>query len=240
MENSNDKYKINIDRERLIAIRNEIVINCSIIKKECKTECARVNCFIKNWKKTDKYIELNVKQIDSYVPSWDDGYQVIDVYNFDAYYFPEIVNVIDDILKGNLNRINDLKDKVDLPSNIDSLRDIKSLERLKELIDMYIKNNSKNTYQEIVDLINNYTHYNIEMPKQTIEEYLPKLRECFEFIKVDSTDIEKVRQIFGDNYLEKLNEILKIEQETYDSIMASSIEELGKSENPKINIKIKK
>lgn len=209
------KYSFKIDRKKLERIQQAIIYNCSFIihkKDEFPFGGPR--------DQGEGYKILHVK-IGNYAFTRDgrDGPDIVYyTYTYDEYYFPKIVNIINEILEGNISisKIEDLFEPSNMIYDVNHYKNIESLKKAKSLIDEYIETNDKGILDSISSIINNCGHLNAEKPSKNIQDYLPELYECFEFElinvrKQNTTDIDKVKELFGDNWKEKLEGILEME-----------------------------
>lgn len=174
--NENDampKCEIIINYEKLKNIREEIITNCSVIvkHKEEYTECFEKQKFGEDIKhiKRGNLVRISIAGIDIYE------------YTYDKYIFPEIINIIDEILKGNEQKIQFLFSTDDLETDINKYRDIECLEKLVELIEEYIKIADEYLLKEIKSLVMNYGSIEMKKPRKSIKEYYHGLQECFAF-----------------------------------------------------------
>lgn len=205
------EYDVKIDRKKLERIQQEIIYNCSfIIHKKDEFPFGFGPRF-----QSEEYKILNVNCGDyAFTRDGRDGPDVdYYTYTYDEYYFPEIVNIINEILEGNISKIEDLFETSNMIYDVNHYEDIKSLKGVKSLIDEYIKTNDQSILDSISSTINNYKHLDAEKPSKNVQDYFSELYECFEFINVreqNTTDIDKVKEMFGDNWREKLEGILKM------------------------------
>ena len=143
-------------------------------------------------------------------------------YTYDKYYIPNIIKIIDNILSGNEEQIESLFSEEDLQYDINSYRDIKTLEKIEKLLKEYKKNNSKSKLQEAKSMLNAFEHIETEKPKKSIKDYYSQLQKCFEFQKVtdyNQDGINELQKLFGDEWQTKVKEALK-----HDDCMNSSIQ----------------
>lgn len=173
--------EIIIDYEKLEKVREEIINNCSVILnyKENYTDCFEKQNFgedIRNIKRG------NLVRISSA------GISVYE-YTYDKYVFPEIINVIDEILKGNEQKIQSLFDTNDLETDTNKYRDIESLEKIIEMVEKYIKIADEYLLKKIKSLIMDCGSIEVKRPKKSITEYYQSLQECFDF--EDKKDINR-------------------------------------------------
>lgn len=180
MEYSNEdttktQREVNIDFEKLKKIRAEIIDNCTIILNYKKNYS---DCFEKqNFGEDIRNIKRgNLVRISS------SGMSVYE-YTYEKYVFPEIINIIDEILKGNEQKIQSLFGTNDLETDINKYRDIESLKKIIELVEKYIKIADEYLLKEIKSLVMDYGSIEIKKPKKSIKEYYPELKECFTSIE---------------------------------------------------------
>lgn len=227
------EYEVKIDREKLEKVKQAIIYNCSFIRH--RTDEFPLGFGFKSNYKYKKYKILNV--ICGNYAFTRDGRDGPDVdyytYTCDEYHFPKIVNIIDEILDGDITKIKDLFEETEELDSMDKYRDVKPLEKAKILLDDYIKNSDIETLNQLRSLIDNYEHPEMDAPKENVQTYFPKLKDCFEFIEVrcqDIADTDKVKEIFGDRWKEKLEGILQMQQYTSSDMDASFVKKFGKKD----------
>lgn len=200
------EYEVKIDREKLEEVKQAIIYNCSFVE-HCKEDFSLDpgKDFILS--DTKEYKILNICCC-GYAFTRDDldGTNVnYYTYTYDKCYFPKIVNIIDEILKGDITKINDLFEPLDMIYDFNFCREIEPLERVKSLIDKYIETKDKKMLNIISNLINNYRHSDTKKPNKNVQDYFSKLHECFEFISVreqKTIDTDKIKEMLGDSWKE--------------------------------------
>lgn len=128
------KLEVEIDTEKLIKLRQDIIDNCSEIKHERYTTTQPINpVLFKDIKNFSKKIvgKINYNDFRSTVK---DEYLV----EYDKYYYPEIIQYIDNLLKGDLSMIEEINNIVieDKPEN-EMLLNYKS--QVKRCITFYVQ-----------------------------------------------------------------------------------------------------
>lgn len=220
-----EEYEVKINFELLKKVRLQIIENCSFIKQ--RTINSYSGWFIKD--ESIRNVEL-VKEVGR--QEFNDGPdEIIYEYKYDQYYFPNIINVIDEVLKGNEKKISCLFETNDLNSNIDLYRDIDSLENVINLLNEYIINNDKMKLLQAKSELNSYEHLNIISPKRSIKDYYQELERCFVFNKKSTQSNEQIKtmkELYGENWKIILQQILNFENNVKDSIDNQYIKKMMK------------
>lgn len=226
------EYQVKIDEKALKKIREKIIENCSIIE-HCKDVFAKVfpkstdTVIIKNMQRGEvHHIQKNI--------GWSDTtyYE----YTYDKYYFPNIINIIDDILNGNEKQIGNLFNTNDLIYDINNYRDVSIFNEINNLLKDYIETNNENKLSLAKAKLNSFKHIDIQRQNKHIKAYYSELQECFEFQQVTTyhqDEINVLQRLFGDNWQTKIKEILK-----RDECMNSSNKKLNISPDMRLLIEI--
>lgn len=212
------EYKVIIDYKKLKLIRKQIIDNCSVIvkRKENHAQGFEEQDFNENIRNIKRG---NLVRVNS--PKSDSADINIYEYTYDKYIFPDIINIIDEIQKGNEQKIQFLFSTNDLQNDINKYRDIESLEKVVELVEEYIKIADDNLLKKIKSLIMDYESVSVYNPKNSIKDYYLELQNCFVFEKqrmITTDDIVKLKNLFGDDYLGKLGMILNYDKNVDDRI----------------------
>lgn len=215
------KYSVMIDEEKLKKIRWEIIDKCSLIIHKCYKTTHRPNEYdyehIRNYK--EKW--LGVIEYNDFYSMPEDQYLV----EYDYYQHPSIVSLIDCLLEGNINVIEEITKLQDY--NIQSEIEKEELELLKEqneiinnLNNIQIDKRSKqiellNLNQIKLQNFKKKKELNINQVSEII--YCSKVLECISLTKIDAIDINKIlliKQFFSysaeKNYDIEVNKILKM------------------------------
>lgn len=145
-------------------------------------------------------------------------------YTYDEYIFPEIIKKIDEVLDGDEQQIQYLFETSDLSNldiDINKYHDVEQLKKIKRLIEEYIKNNNIKLFEDAQELMNKYEWAVVSNPKKSVKEYYSELQECFTFKKqreITTNDLVNIKNLFGEDYPEKLSMILKYDKDDNDSI----------------------
>lgn len=223
-----EEYKVIINFEKLKKIREEIIYNCSIVKP-CTGVFSDFLPFSEAEKETMKH--FNQKNL-SYVQEnngWPDTYYY--EYTYDKYYFPKIIKLIDEILKGNESIIDDLFETEDLKYDINEYKDNKTLKEVIDLINDYSKTNNKQTLIHATTLLNQYKHTEIIKPIKSIKEYYYELSNCFKFEKTNSDNYEelnRLKEVLGKDWQIKINKLLNSDTNIKASVKNQYIKKLMK------------
>lgn len=218
-------FNVEIDYEKLKTIKEEIIENCSIIKK-CEgiysDECIDNIRFLNNRRNY-------VKGEFAYKSETFFGSMNYYKYTYDEYYFPEIIDIIDKIMNGDSSKINDLFNTEDMEFNIDEYN--KALDKVVNLIDDYKKTNNKDSISTAKNILNEFHHPEIIMRNKSIKDYYDELLNCFSFEKVFSIsdlEIEQLKKSFGDNWKTKFVCLLDFQANSSKNITNQYIKKLMK------------
>lgn len=182
------------DTEKLSIVRDKIVDNCGIIK-HCseKFDERNVHADIAQKQKLNHSVIKNVMRAEELVSYKSLGDYYVYEYTYDEYILlvPELIDALDNIINGK-------------PAIIDYVLNIKNfkmgeyseyndIENVKKLLDEYVTTHDKNKLETAKQLINQYHHFIIEIPKECINNYYDELRSCYtiEFVsKVEDDSLE--------------------------------------------------
>lgn len=193
-------FETKIDCYELRNVREKILENCSIVMK-----CQGVFLeFYYNYFKNRRHF---CKQRFDHTEgcNWYDRREHYK-YTYDEYYFPEIVDVINDILNGNEERINDLFSTEDIKYNVYEYRN-KIMENIVNLINDYKITNNRENIEEASLALENICCSKFNEKNKSIKEYYPELIDCFSFIKrasIDDLELQKISEYLGNNWQEKI------------------------------------
>lgn len=219
-------YEVIIDYKKLRELREEIITNCSMIEycqavfSDMFPQLSNSNIIIKNINRGN----LHHKQENM---GWPDTYYYN--YTYDKYYIPSIIKIIDDVLEGKEEKIDNLFSEDGLLYAIEKHSDITPIRKVEELLELYIKTNNKNNLLEAQKLLRTFEHIEIERPKKNISEYYSRLQECFDFqemIIYDSDSINKLQSLFGNEWEIKISEILNQRNCMNSSIKSPYVKEM--------------
>lgn len=201
-----NEYSVQVDFEKLQQIGKDILENCSVIK----------HCFeyidIDKQSRVAKgnYHEKTKNTCIKNAKIWSPG-----EYSYDEYMYPDIINIISEILNYNFDDLSDLFNTIDVDPNSYN----KFIIEIQELLSSYMQTNDEEILKEARNLIDNYHHGRIEQPKKSIKEYYNSIQECFDLQKINSyreQDLSNLKQQFGDSWYEKIIrrlDILKTQRE---------------------------
>jgi len=200
------KYSVMIDEEKLKKLRWEIIDKCSLIIHKCYKTTHRPNEFdyahIRNYK--EKLV--GVIEYNDFYSMPEDQYLV----EYDYYEHSSLVSLIDKLLEGNINVIEE---------NIKIIKKIKKLQELN--IQTHIQKEETELLKEQNEIINNLNNAEIndrtkyiellnqshkklndfqkkkELNKNQIPEiiYCSKVLECITLRKIGIIELTKVLQI---------------------------------------------
>lgn len=134
-------------------------------------------------------------------------------YTYDKYYFPNIINIIDEILNDQEDQINFLFTTDDLSYDVNNYCDSPSLNEIKNILDEYIKTYDKKKLESAKMKLDIFKHRDIQKQNKSIKDYYFDLQNCFEFQKItdyNKDEINKLQNIFGDEWQKKVKKILKL------------------------------
>ena len=212
------KYEIEIDEEKLKQLRVEIIFNCStIIHKNYKT-IDTPNYF--DWEHIHNYKEtkIGIVERNDFYSTIQDEYLV----DYDYYKHPQLVNYIDELLKGNINiieKIEKLKDEV-----IDKAKII--LEEQQKIINKLNNTDNKNK-QELINLLNESQEKLLEYYKEKelnknqvpSSKYKRKVLNCITMKEIGTMPYKTVLEVqkffisnSESNIKNNLNKVLKLNQ----------------------------
>lgn len=240
-------YNVKVDTEKLEQINESIMENCSVIKhcsisleKDIKNKVAKIISMNQKGKTLIANVCQDKKQSD----------QNFDVYNYDEYIYPSIINLIKYILKGRLELLKGLFNTADvgvteeniIKYNYQTILD--AIDALSKFIHEEAKTGFANNLVKAKELIDDYNYCEITLPKKSIKDYYGELQTCFELTKVQEfsaelEELDKLKEQYGDNWYEelisKLNNLKKLEEAKETSVDYQFIKRFGKSGKSKKN-----
>ena len=247
-------FEMKIDCYELRNVRERILENCSIVMK---CEGVFLEFYYNYFKNRRHFCKQRFDHTEGC--NWYDRREYYK-YTYDEYYFPEIVDVINDILNGNEERINDLFSTEDIKYNVYEYRN-KIMENIVNLINDYKITNNRESIEEASLALENICCSEFNERNKSIKEYYPELIDCFSFIKIvsiDDLELKKISEYLGNNWQEKifstrnkdLDSIVNLIDDYKNTNTRSSIEEAKcileklkqikkqneKSENPYIQL----
>lgn len=201
------EYQVTIDSKKLKKIREEIIENCSIIE-----HCSGVFAHFfpnSNNEVIIKNMEIGKLHHVQENMGWPDTnyYE----YTYDKYYFPNIINIIDDILNGKEEQIDYLFTTDDLSYDVNNYRDISPLNEINNLLNEYIKTHDEKTLSKAKLKLDTFKHIDINKQKRSIKDYYVELQQCFKFERsnnYEQSGINELKKIFGEDWQIKVKEIL--------------------------------
>lgn len=178
------KYKFEIDKEKLEKLKSEIIENCSIIRhKKTKVDdrygminsiCKDKSIYIKNYNmKKIKEVENN----DFYGPSWYTVYEE----EYDLYDYPDVVDIINEVLKNNEEMIIKLlnyeskEDEINIPNIITKGDPSKIEDSLKKASAAFAE-------------------YKLRYNVVPLSKYLPDVKACIKMILIDECSYDDYRR----------------------------------------------
>lgn len=189
-----EKYEVQFDNEKLQKLRIEIINNCSEITLKEYDGIREPNYFdylkIRNYKST----KIGIAEGKGYAPD-----RTLYHIKYNEYTFPYLVTLIDRLLEGDIEALNEifnqvieketlpielriqtLSNEIDKISNLDTKKKIKELEKLHKLIETQKLNSN-------------------QLP---VTIYYPKVQQLINLIYINSMkieDIERLESFFESN-----------------------------------------
>ena len=212
------EYKIKFDREKLLKVRGDILENCSIIFHYNDIVDNNMAEKIKNSCGHSIDRKNNILIDNESLLFYSKDHQR---YEYDEYIYPEIINIIDEILKYNYARFSEIFETADLSccSNHNVVNDIKNL------LDEYLKSNNKDLLFKVKNFLNRLMCGKVDQPKKKIKEYYGDLQECFTLEEVKTYDTDELRTLklsYGPNWYEesisKLNALNTLQKKIDHSV----------------------
>lgn len=199
-DNVIEKYRITYDKKELRELRREIIDNCSeIYHRDIKRALIDAS---------DKSKIRNYMVLD-YLGSIDREYEDEKIYHqtYDEYVYPNIVTIIDKLLKDDLSSISgiyyinekniDVESKIDrLNNEIDDLsnysvdKKIEKLKELKELIDHKVINNNRKSVLPYYDKLKSLLKTDLVAFMRITD-----IEKISNFFDTDTEDVLKLAQI---------------------------------------------
>ena len=191
-----NKYLVNFDVDRLKELRREIIDNCSNI----------VHVAYRTVEELDDFDNEHIRRYGSYrlggmnYRNFYYGASIGAYVEYDYYEYSKLVEILDNLLKGNMNCLDEL-------FNFSSIYGLK-LEELKSKIES-TKLVDVDENEKIAALLDSYV-FDIRKDKSELEKlekiYVDKVRESINLNLIDSISIEMfecVREFFGDSSVNK-------------------------------------
>lgn len=234
-------YNVKVDVEKLQQIRKNIVENCSVIRhSRTFFENDGVDRKIEIQKQKEQSGKILVYNFEK--EKYDDNY---DLYTYDEYIVPNIIRIIDMILKGHHNFLKGLFNTADVIANkkrtaeyVTEYKYAQIFEAISKL-EKYTKNNKDSSLLcDAKELIETYEDCSLTLPKLSIKDYYAQLQNCFELTKVqeksvDINELNKLKEQYGDNWyneiIDKLNALKELESNIAASVDHQFIKRFGKS-----------
>ena len=177
------KYKFEVDKEKLEKLKYEIIVNCSIIRHKKERIDDRFTLRYAYEDKSKYIINYNIKEVekvinnDFYGPDWYNVYEE----EYDLYDYPDVVDIIKEVLKNNEEMIIKLlnyeskEDEINIPNIITKGDPSKIEDSLKKASDAFTE------YK---------LHYNV-VP---LSKYLPDVKACIKMILIDEYSYDDYRR----------------------------------------------
>lgn len=195
-----NQYLVTIDIETLKKLRKEIIDNCSTIKHINRKTTIEPNYYCDEHIKNYKSKELGMRSYNDFY-SQDEMEYLVD---YDYYEFSILVNIIDELIKGNTKIIDELNNPnlLNMQDNQKNLDDIDLKIQIKALID-------KGLYDKIDELVQNKTA-DLILKKQENhileKNYLIKINQCIKlelFNQITIDDFNIIKEFFIDSDVKK-------------------------------------
>ena len=139
--------------------------------------------------------------------------------------------MIDDILKGNYERINDLFSTEDIKFDINDYRDNKALYDVINLINDYKITNNEISINRAKYILRNFNHIKLEDKQKSVKDYYPELIKCFSFTKkssISNLEFEKLKSFLGDEWIEKMTNIFDYQENSEKLVTNQYVKKLMK------------
>lgn len=212
------KYEIKLNIVELEKLRFEIINNCSLIthKHYKTTRCP----YQFDYEHVRNYHEkfIGVIEYNDFYSSPEDEYLV----DYDYYEHPELVSLIDALLKSDASAIEKIKNTKDIIVDIEN----PLLQKQQRIIEKLHQSANKDISKQL-DLLNENQKKIIECKKQkelnksqvSVQNYIEKVLNCIKYKEVATMDLEIVSKV--QNFLyditsksinDELNKVLKLEK----------------------------
>ena len=191
-----EDLSIEFDTEKLKAIRDIIIDNCSIVK-HYKAEFD-IRTFDKTFPKykqakqeLNNSIIKNVRRIDEEQPyKFGDYYRRY--YTYDEYIPPKIVSAINCILAGEGFEPNTFFYLTEVTKTYNPYSEI---EQIKQVLDAYVKDNDKSKLEVAKTLIEQYSQFELELPEGKLKDYEEEITKCFKVKPIDNKNDVPVNSV---------------------------------------------
>ena len=199
-EKSLKKYKVEVDKCSLEGLKFKIINECSVIKhiKQKQREDNLTSDYdfvhIRNYYK--KFVE-RIDNNDFYGPPMIDIYEV----EYDLYKEPDIIKIIDEILKGNYDKVLELLEYKAEDEIHESLED--KLNKLLSNKDNL--NNTEKLIYETKELLDEYKNTKYQKP---VSIYLDDVKKCINLILLDEISYDEYLRVY--NFIDKEADLKKI------------------------------
>ena len=189
-EENIEKYNVTFDKDKIKELRTEIIEKCSFIKHyEFESDYGprfTKNDIIKNFRRsnTDKVVEYFEETRD------------VDLYSYDKYIPPQLIDLIDQLLDGYTKAINKiLKYEVSVKPTLDD----KINEVNQDIINMVPENISQRK-EKIEELEKLLKEKELNQNQKSIDEYYEKLLSLIKIDLIDTlpiSELEKIESFLG-------------------------------------------
>lgn len=177
-EDSNkNKMGIAFDSEKLQVVREKIIENCSIVKHyKGKFDERTVVMSLQNTAKQNNSIIRNIQRdVDGNSCVGLGQFYMYD-YSYDEYIPPRIVHELNCILKGKSFNLQCLLKPTDIEKEYDINGDIKDI---INLLIGHVQKHDINKFSKAQELLQQQRYFDVEMPKESVDNYLSELRNCY-------------------------------------------------------------
>lgn len=184
-ENVLKKYKIEVDKEKLLELKYKIINECSIIKhiKEKQREDNLTSDYdfvhIRNYSK--RFIE-RIDNRDFY------GSPLISIYEveYDFYKEPEIIKLLEEVLNGNEEKTLELLEYEPKEEKQESLED-----KLSSLL----SNNDGNDEKIIYETKKMFEDYQNTKYQKSVSIYLEDVKKCIRLLFIDEISYAEYKRV---------------------------------------------
>ena len=179
------KYKVEVDKEKLLGLKYRIINDCSIIKhvKERQREDNLTSDYdfihIRNYSK--RFIK-RISNNDFFGPTMIDIYEV----EYDFYKEPEIIQIIEEVLNGNDEKSLEL-----LEYNPKEEKHEMFEEKINKLLINNIGDDEKLIYKT-KELLEEYKNTNYQ---KSVSIYLEDVKNCIELLLIDEISYEEYKRV---------------------------------------------
>ena len=182
-----EKYEVVLDRERIEKLRISIINDCSYIAhREYRTTIVRGYD-----KEPLRFRKVRFDRIGW--KEFRDGPDEMEyLVSFDEYIFPDVIKLIDRLLKGDESVLEELFKSKESGKNIDELIEKKSKE-LDNIDNLDIKNKQR-VLNELSDLLDKKE---LNKNQRPIDIYMEDIKKSISISLVDTIDLEMVERVEG-------------------------------------------